>query len=85
VSPYTASLALVLAEVRDDPAVGPPARAALEAAAQAHPQYPDVQAALIRREQADGRLDDARRHLSLWLSRQPANPLARQVAQELAA
>jgi hypothetical protein len=85
VDPYSASLALVLARITDDPAVGPPTHAILTAVAEAFPLYPDLQAALIRRDKAEGRDDDARRRLSLWLDRQPDHPLARQVQQELAA
>lgn len=83
--PYSAPLALVLAAVEDDPAQGPPAVNVLAEVAHKHPDYPDVLAALIRREGAQGRREAARRRLTAWLSREPRNLTARRLHQELAA
>ena len=83
--PYSASLALVLSRVEDDPAVGPPASEVLRKAYEANPNYPDVRAALIRTENARGDTDLAKRRLEQWLHEQPDHPLARQVEREIAA
>ncbi len=85
IDPYCATLALVLAQVRDEAVVGPPAITILAQVAEHHPQYPDVQAALIRRELHDGHPDNARLRLQRWMQRQPHQPLALKLAQELAA
>jgi hypothetical protein len=82
-NPYSAALALVLGRVEDDPAVGPPAARVLRDAVAAHPQYPDLRAALIRREQVEGRRETARLHLADWLRREPDHPLAREMARKL--
>ena len=82
---YHVRFALILGDLEDDPAVGPPASAALGEALRAHPHYPDVRAALIRREFADGQTAAARRRLQRWLDDQPEHPLALQLQQELAA
>lgn len=83
--PYSASLALVLSRVEDDPAVGPAASEVLRKAYEANPNYPDVRAALIRTENARGDADVARRRLEQWLREQPDHPIARQVEREIAA
>jgi hypothetical protein len=83
--PYAVRLALVLAEVSDDPAVGPPAQQVLGQAADAFPDYPDLQAAAIRRERADGADAAARMRLRRWLARRPDQPEARELAKEMAA
>jgi hypothetical protein len=85
IQPYSATLALLLGRISDDPAVGPPAGEVLASAADAHPDYPDVQAALIRRRLLDGRADEARWRLARWMERQPDHPLVRALQQELAA
>ncbi len=85
IDPYCAALALVLNQVEDDPAVGPSAAEVLAQAARANPDYPDVLTALIRRTQAAGRSADAQAHLKAWLQRDPANPAADHLRQELAA
>ncbi len=85
IDPYCATLALVLAQVRDEAVVGPPAIAILTEVAEHHPQYPDVQAALIRRELQEGHTDTARLRLQSWMQREPHQPLALKLAQELAA
>jgi lipopolysaccharide biosynthesis regulator YciM len=59
--------------------------AALRRAATAHPDYPDVQRALIFNYQRLGRLEDARRHARSWLDRAADHPLARRTYSELAA
>lgn len=83
--PYAAPLALVLAQVSDDEAVGPSARQVLRGACERFPHYPDLRAALIRRAQADGASTEARRQLEQWLKEEPASPVAQQLARELAA
>lgn len=83
--PYAAQLAIVLSRVDDDLAVGPPASSILQGAVNAHPKYPDLRAALIRREFAEGRIDVARRRLHQWLQREPNQPLAIRLQTELAA
>lgn len=83
--PYCASLALVLARIKDDAMVGPPAAAVLAEAVNAHPKYPDLRAALIRRDFAEGRADVARRRLQQWLRREPNHAVARRLKEELAA
>lgn len=83
--PYHARFALVLAEIDDDAAVGPPAAVALGEALRINPNYPDVRAALIRREFADGQTTAARRRLRVWLNDQPEHPMALKLKQELAA
>ena len=85
IEPYSATLALVLAQVEDDQELGRPARTVLADVALRYPRYPDVQAALIRREHADGKGLSARRRLAAWLQREPAQPLARELERELAA
>lgn len=83
--PYAAQLAIVLSRVKDEPAVGPPASSVLQGAINAHPKYPDLRAALIRREFAEGRIDVAKRRLQQWLQREPNQPLAIRLQHELAA
>jgi hypothetical protein len=83
--PYSAGLALVLAQVGDDLSVGPAAASVLSAVAQKYPDYRDVRAALIRREQRDGKASSARRRLAAWLSHEPGSVLALQLREELAA
>lgn len=85
INSYAASLAMVLSRVADDLAVGPPATQVLEAVIAEHPTYPDVRAALIRREHAEGHVERARMRLSEWLEQQPAHPIAAQLSKELAA
>jgi hypothetical protein len=83
--PYAVALVLVLAQVSDDPAVGPPAQQILAKAADEFPDYPDLQAAAIRREQHDGNAAAARLRLERWLARSPQHPAATRLARELAA
>ena len=85
IDPYCASLALILARMADDTQIGPPALQVLSEAVQAHPRYSDLQAALIRREQEQGHTDSARLRLHQWMQREPNQPLAQQLAGELAA
>ena len=85
IDPYCARLAIALGRIEDDEAVGPPATAVLARAVDEHPDYPDLQAALIRREAADGEGESARMHLRRWLERSGSHPLAAQVQRELAA
>ncbi len=85
VDPYNASLALLIDNLRDDGRTTLPPRTVLLCAATKHPGYPDVQSALIRRETAEGRLDDARDRLSAWLEREPYSPHALALRKEIAA
>lgn len=83
--PLSASLALVLARVEDDAHVGPPALAILEHVHDAHPEYPDVRSALIRRQIAQGQTQTARLRIEQWIHQQPDHPIAQQLRRELAA
>ncbi len=83
--PYCASLALLINRLRDDGRTTLPPRSVLVCVAAHHPDYPDVQAALIRRESAEGRLNDARERLSAWLVREPYSPHALALRKEIAA
>jgi tetratricopeptide (TPR) repeat protein len=85
IDPYNASMALALSRIEDDAMVGPPAATVLAEAVNAHPKYPDLRAALIRREFADGRADVARRRLEQWLRREPNQAMAQRLREELAA
>jgi len=82
-SPCEARLAVLLAGVDDDPAVGPPARQMIARALRRHPHYPDLRAAYIRRCRRDGRPSSARRRLAAWLRRDPRSPLAIELQQEV--
>ncbi len=83
--PYCAPLALLINRLRDDGSTTLPARSVLSCVAQQFPQYPDIQAALIRRESAEGRDDDAKRRLADWLDREPYSPDALKLQEDLAA
>ncbi|MCC6578826.1 MAG: hypothetical protein IT440_00155 [Phycisphaeraceae bacterium] len=84
-NPYAAPLALVLAKVADDPAVGPAATHVLAQACHEHPTYPDLRAAWIRRDHQDGKVHVAKHRLKLWLAQTPNHPVAVRLKQELAA
>jgi hypothetical protein len=84
-NPYHAPLALVLSQIEDDAALGPPAVQVLAGVAAANPGWPDVRAALIRRELADGLAQRARHRLEQWLRDEPASTMARQLQKEIAA
>jgi len=83
--PYCAPLALLINRLRDEGDTALPARSVLTCVAQRYPQYPDVQAALIRRENAEGQTEAARQRLERWLEREPYSPKALQLQQDLAA
>ncbi len=83
--PYSASLAMVLHRSSDDPAAAAQATQTLDRVVARFPTYPDVRAALIRREFADGKKTAAQQRLREWLDREPESAVARQVQQELAA
>lgn len=85
INPYHAPLALVLARIDDDTSVGRPAVEVLADVSQAHPTYPDVRAAWIRRQSHDGQRKAARMNLRDWLKREPQNPIAKKLKKELAA
>lgn len=85
VDPYNASLALLIDKLRDDGRTTLPPRTVLLCSATEHPDYPDVITALIRRETAEGRLDDARDRLKAWLDRDPNSPHALALREEIAA
>ena len=83
--PYCASLALLIDRLRDDGRTTLPPRTVLLCVATQYPDYPDVQSALIRRETAEGRLDEARERLQDWLEREPYSPHALALRKEIAA
>ncbi len=83
--PYCASLALLIDRLRDDGRTTLPPRTVLLCVATQYPDYPDVQSALIRRETAEGRLDEARERLRDWLEREPYSPHALALRKEIAA
>lgn len=83
IDPYCAKLAMLLARLSDDPQIGPAAAKVLRRVLSRYEQYPDVRAALIRREHRDGRFNSARKLLADWLKRDPKAPLARGLEQEL--
>jgi hypothetical protein len=84
-NPYAAPLALALADVSDDQAIGPPAGEVLRRVSEKHPNYLDVRRALIRREYRDGHRAAARMRLQQWLDADPQSPLAGELAREIAA
>lgn len=83
--PFNATLALVLSQVRGDASIGPEPQEVLARVADAYPHYHDVQAAAVRCEHAAGRIPQARMRLEAWLQRSPDQPIALELAQELAA
>lgn len=85
IDPYAAPLAIILSRMQDDPALGPPASSVLKGAVNAHPKYPDLRAALIRREASEGRIEVAKRRLHQWLQREPNQAMALRLQHELAA
>lgn len=85
IDPLSASLALILAQVQGDASMGPAPFVVLDHVADAYPQYPDVQAAAIRTTLAAGQHTEARLRLAQWREREPGQPLAAQLAKELAA
>ncbi|MEX2213925.1 MAG: tetratricopeptide repeat protein [Phycisphaeraceae bacterium] len=85
IDPYSAPLALTLARFADDADFGPSTMTVLNEAVRAHPKYPDLRAALIRRDFAQGRVEAARDRLTAWLRREPNQPLALGLEKELAA
>jgi tetratricopeptide (TPR) repeat protein len=85
IDPYSAALAMVLDRVSDAPELAPLAVRTLDAVAARHPSYPDIRAALIRREFASGRREAAHRRLARWLDDEPGSPLALDLKRELAA
>jgi len=84
-NPYAATLSLVLADLSDDEALGPPAGDVLRRVNEKHPDYPDVRSALIRREYRDGQTSVARMRLQQWLDSEPQSPHAGELAREIAA
>lgn len=85
INPLAAHLAIILSQVDDHAYMGPPASDILFKINQAKPAYPDVHAALIRREFFDGDTQSARMRLSDWLEREPSNPTALKLRKEIAA
>lgn len=85
IDPLSASLALILAQVQGDTAMGPAVTDVLGEVADAFPQYPDVQVATIRNALAAGQHTEARHRLNQWLEREPQQPLAIELAREIAA
>ncbi len=85
VNPLAAHLAIVLSQVEDHAYMGPAARDVLAKINEAKPAYPDVHAALIRREFFDGDTQVARMRLTNWLETEPSNPTALRLRKEIAA
>ena len=85
IDPYCAPLAIAISRLDDDQTTGASASAVLQQAVNEHPDYPDLRAALIRREAAAGNMAGARFHLARWQHQGPAHPLRDQLEQELAA
>jgi len=83
--PYCATLALLINQLRDDGNTALTPVSVLTCVAERHPGYPDVQAALIRRESELGQSESARARLEAWLDREPYSPHALELQQELAA
>lgn len=85
INPYNAELALVLAQVSDDHAIGEPATLVLDRVSHAHPTYPDVRRALIEVEYSQGQTAAAEARLKLWLRHEPDHPVANDLARKMAA
>lgn len=83
--PRSVPFAMLLHRLTDQQAAAPEATRALTNAAEDHPEYPDVQAALIRREKARGDLPAARLRFQQLKDRLSDHPMVRGLEQELAA
>ncbi|NBB83788.1 MAG: hypothetical protein GVY28_10325 [Alphaproteobacteria bacterium] len=85
--PYSAPLALLLDRLGEQAhsTQGAPVAGVLHRLAREHPDWPDVQRALVLRLHADGRTHLARHHLKQWSGRAGDQPLVRRTEQELAA
>jgi len=85
--PYSAQLALLLNRLGEEPNAAQGVRVVgmLRRLAREHPDWPDVQRALVLRLHAEGRTSLARHHLKQWSGRAGDHPLVRQTQQELAA
>ncbi len=83
--PYCATLALLINRLGDSGGTALPPVTVLTCVAKHHPTYPDVQAALIRRESQEGRSEEAKARLSEWLQRDPHSLQALQLQREFAA
>jgi len=90
IAPYNAKLALLLNQAAASHSFRADTNTdlvlqSLRDAAEKHPAYPDVRAALIRREFVCGDVEAAKSRLSAWLSEEPGNPLALELDREQAA
>jgi tetratricopeptide (TPR) repeat protein len=89
INPLNASLALLLHELEHEyPGEQHETERlteALQRIAREHPDYADVQRALVRRYLAVGQADLAHRIAHGWVDRQPDHPLAQRTLRELAA
>jgi len=85
VDPTDAALALIISELDDDDRIGPPASVVLQRAVEAHPGYPDLRLAHIRRALRDGRADEARAQVDDWLRSEPLSSWAQHAEREVAA
>lgn len=86
IDPFNARMALVINE--SDALNGADGSISIEALHQvheAHPSYPDVRAALIRREHQSGRTASARMRLADWLRDRPSDPILTDLTREIAA
>lgn len=81
---YNARLALVLANLPDDPAVGPSAANILQGALAENPRYSDLRIALVRRLLVHGATDAARAQVEDWIVQEPDNPHAQRLIREVA-
>ncbi|MEM6392298.1 MAG: hypothetical protein AAF797_05955 [Planctomycetota bacterium] len=86
-SPTDEKLGLLLSRQPDEADVGDgePASVVLARISEAHPDYPDVRAALIRRLMKDGEAVEAMRRLEAWRSEEPGCGIAEALEQEVAA
>jgi len=86
-SPFSAQLAIALDEATETQRTRHGAEA-IDVLARVHteyPNYPDLAAALIRRENSQGLSDSAQHRLALWLEDKPSQPIARRLQKEMAA
>ncbi|QDU34651.1 hypothetical protein KS4_27220 [Poriferisphaera corsica] len=84
IDPYHAAMAILLSQT-GEPIATNIAREKLEVVAEAHPAYPDVRSALIRRQFADGYIHDANRAIDEWLKNDPGNRLAEKLRDNASA
>ncbi|MEM6553079.1 MAG: hypothetical protein AAF750_13260 [Planctomycetota bacterium] len=86
-SPTDEKLGLLLSRQPDEADVGEGEATSVVLAriSEAHPDYPDVRAALIRRLMKDGEAGEAMRRLEAWRAEEPGCGIAEALEQEVAA